>query len=83
MERINYSTNQYGDINYNGRTIHLTQQAYLAGSNERPLYQANASDEDGNEYLVTWMPYDNYQDLMRDGDESDCCDWDDYSVTEI
>ncbi len=83
MNRINYSNNSFGDISYNGRTISLTQQAYLAGSNEAPRYQASAVDADGNEYQVQWIPYDNYQDRMAEDDESACCDWDDYTVVAL
>lgn len=64
----------------NGVVVHLTQQAYLAGTHDAPRYQASAIDDDENEYVVTWMPYANY---MEFDDESDCCDWDDYEVRAI
>ena len=77
--KITYSNNQFGDITLaNGVTISLTQQAYLSGTNDAPRYEARAVDADGNEYTVTWTPYENFMELE---DESDCCDWDDYEVT--
>jgi hypothetical protein len=75
---ITYSANEFGDITLeNGVSISLTQQAYLAGTSENPQYQAAAVDADGNGYLVMWTPYGNF---MEFDDESDCCDWDKYTV---
>lgn len=77
--RITYSNNQFGDVTLaDGVTISLTQQAYLSGTNEAPIYTARAVDAEGNEYTVTWRPFDNFMELE---DESDCCDWDVYEVT--
>jgi len=59
---------------YNGKQITLTQQAYLTGKYGNAVYKAAAVDDDGNEYMVIWHPYD------RSGkgceDESDACNWD-------
>lgn len=60
-----------------GKLVYLTQQAYLAGTNEDPRYQASAVDADGNDYQVAWTPYENF---MEFEDESDCCDWDKFEV---
>lgn len=80
MSKIVYDKNQFGDINHDGRTIHLTGQAYLAGTVDCPKYLASAEDDDGHTYRLTWTPYDNYQELFANGDESDCCDWDKYTI---
>ena len=66
---------KYGTVNHNGKTLTLTQNAFLDcdGSNtgER-YYSAGAIDADGNEYKVRWEIYDGF-----DGeDEGDACDWD-------
>lgn len=66
-----------------GKLVFMTQQAYLSGSNESPRYEARAVDVDGNDYLVTWIPYDNYQERMAEDDESACCDWDVFSVAAL
>ena len=81
---INYEQNNLGDVTTDaGVVVHLTQQAYLAGSNAKPLYQAAGQDDAGNGYIVTWTPYDNYQELMAEDDESACCDWDIYTVAAV
>ena len=76
-------SNPHGNINHNGRTIPLTQEAYLAGTDDAPRYEAMAEDDAGNTYRVTWTPYENYKELFAAGDESDCCDWSSYTVTPI
>jgi hypothetical protein len=63
-----------------GSLVYLTQQAYLDGTFENPVYRAAAEDAEGNEYNVFWTPVENYMELE---DESDCCDWDDFSVDKI
>lgn len=69
---------KFGTIKMDGgKLVFLTQQAYLAGTNENPRYQAAAIDADGNDYQVTWTPYENF---MEFEDESDCCDWDKFEV---
>lgn len=75
---INYANNEFGDVKHNDRIVHLTQQAYLAGTKDQPVYRANGVDDEGNDYRVTWTPYDNF---MEFDDESDCCDWDKYTVS--
>lgn len=76
---IDYKNNKFGDINHNGKIIHITQDAYLAGTNTEPVYQAAAKSDDGDDYRVTWVPVDNFMDLE---DESECCDWDDFVISE-
>lgn len=72
------------------KKIELTQNAYLTGGeyripdeNGKPTiyvlsdawYQAQAVDEDGNEYTVLWTLADGF-DPLYDDDEGDACDWD-------
>jgi len=61
-------------INHNNTQITLTQEAYLAGTNERPICQANAADADGNEYQVNWAVNKDYMD--QGGELDSACDWD-------
>ena len=66
---------KFGTVNHNGKTLTLTQQAYLHGdgsdTGER-YYRASAIDSDGNEYKVRWEIREGF-----DGeDEGDACDWD-------
>ena len=66
---------RFGTVNHNGKTLTLTQNAFLDcdGSNtgER-YYSAGAVDADGNEYKVRWEIYAGF-----DGeDEGDACNWD-------
>lgn len=64
-------------IKHNNQTLTLSQQAYP--SNDGKTYQASASDKDGNNYLIVW-------DIVCDdtqGDESNACDWDKYTVVAL
>jgi hypothetical protein len=70
-------------IKYNGIILTQTQGAFLDELNGQPVYQAAAVDAEGNLYHVMWKCYDNYQELIAAGDESDACDWDDYSVVPV
>lgn len=61
-----------------GKKITLTEEAYVCGGSLRlglielnAWYQANAEDNDGNEYKVIWQIRHHEAD-----DESDACDWD-------
>ena len=66
---------KYGTIDHNGKTLTLTQQAYLDGDGSNDCegyYSASAVDADGNDYKVRWEIRDGF-----DGeDEGDACDWD-------
>ena len=56
------------------RTVYLTQEAYLAGANEAPHYEAAATDMDGNQYQVRWSILEDY-DPAQDQEDA-ACDWD-------
>ena len=56
------------------RTVYLTQEAYLAGTNESPHYEAAATDMDGNQYMVRWSILEDYDPALDQEDAA--CDWD-------
>ena len=83
-----------GTVEFEGQTLYLTQQAYIdnKGTDGDCVYRATAIDEKGNDYTVTWDAYETdeenecYIDSEGDSmgsydDESNACDWEDYSVT--
>jgi len=45
-----------GTVQHNRKTLYLLQQAYVnnKGTHGDVCYNANAIDEDGNEYYITW-----------------------------
>ena len=59
--------------------IALTQDAYLAGTNECPHYEAHAIDRDLNDYRVIWDVKDGWEEIEN---EDEVCDWDVYEVVE-
>jgi|GEM_PF-2558253 len=57
-----------------GKEITLTQDPFIDGVvGERPIYKAHGTDDQGNEYIVTWNVVDNWENIE---DESEMCDWD-------
>lgn len=82
--------NDNGYFQQDGKEYILTQQAYLAGLNDHPYYQAMAvcaadkEDEDGwqTAYEVRWELLEDYN--AEDMGEDMACDWDEPdSVQEI
>lgn len=61
-------------IEYKGLKLTLDQDAYITGTHEEPYFEAQAHDEQGNEYMVTWYPKSDWDE--SDIDASDACDWD-------
>lgn len=57
--------------------LEYLEQAYLSQerSDGRCEYQATATDERGNIYMVTWLSYDNWDTLIEEGIEDDVCNW--------
>ena len=45
-----------GTVQHNGKTLYLTQQAYVnnEGTDGGVCYNAHAIDEDDNEYYIAW-----------------------------
>jgi hypothetical protein len=68
------AANPLGDVTHNGVTVHLTQQAYACDGGR---YRAHGVDDQGNDYQVTWVAYDNASEIEN---EDEMCDWDDYTV---
>jgi hypothetical protein len=68
------------NIEYKGKTLTLMQDAFLAGGEmDNEHYEAQAKDENGNEYTIFWeITAENFEDLQ---DESDACDWDVFTVS--
>ena len=83
-----YTTNNLGDVTFDGLLIHLTEQAYANnyGTDGGVRYYAHGVTDDGTEYLVAWdttAAWDAEQDAYRaDPDnftssipEDQACDW--------
>jgi hypothetical protein len=71
----------FGTVEHNGKTLTITQQPYITGTSEYSYYQAVAEDDEENEYLVSWeITHENPSEC---DDESNMCDWDDYTITEL
>jgi len=67
--------NKFGTVEYNGKTLWLTQQAYITNNPynlQAVMYEALAVDEGDNEYMVRWLPR---QDWLAEDEES-ACNWD-------
>ena len=65
-------------VDYNGNTLTLIQLPYADSDFTRggkSVYRAKAEDCEGNEYTVTWDTIDDDCE-----DESDACNWDDFTV---
>jgi len=66
--------------NYNGKTIKLTQEPYIAGTNDNAHYEASAVDADDAIYLVSWDIILDDADAADCTDESNMCAWDNPSA---
>ena len=62
------------------KKLTLTQQPYLAGTHDHPIYMASAVDVDGEDYTVTWDlkadhdltdEADAYASITKDGEQLD------------
>ena len=81
----------YGTVEYRGKTLTLTQQAYSQTyCGFEPVYEAHAVDIEGNEYKITWEMSDYFIDCLNNWqedddvlDEGDACDWTQYTVKEL
>ncbi|MBO2943598.1 hypothetical protein JJQ72_06350 [Paenibacillus sp. F411] len=61
-------------IQFENKEITLKQEPYIDGpAGETPIYKAQASDAEGNEYFVTWAAVEGWENIE---DESEMCDWD-------
>jgi hypothetical protein len=76
---VNQGDTAMQTINHNDKTLTLVQQPYISDCGA--FYQAHAKDDDDNTYLVKWAVTNDDPDNCDD--ESDMCDWDVYTVSEI
>jgi len=88
---------QFGTVEFEGKKLYLIQQAYADQKYDYIVYRATAIDEDGNDYLVEWNTVEGWEDhkIGEDGfcivdgcngwceDESNACDWDEYTVKKL
>jgi hypothetical protein len=72
------TTQDYGTVEYNGKTLTITQQPYIdtyfADGDQRAMYFATAEDGE-NEYEIRWEIINEETE-----DESEACDWDIFRV---
>jgi len=85
MKTFSELIKEYGEVEYNGKQIALTQYPWIdnEGINGCVVYRAYAIDDDGNQYQVVWELKEDL--LITDEfpeDESECCNWDVYEVYE-
>jgi len=80
---IDYSSNNNGDITWEGKTIHLTEDAYADNyhgyGDVVVRYYAHGVDDSGTKYLVAWdttEEWDAKDPEDFDGDAENACDWD-------
>ena len=68
-------------IKHNGKTLKLSQTAYIDGVNGQSFYRAAATDDQGNLYKIKWDI--THPDPKRCEDESEMCNWDNFTVEEV
>jgi hypothetical protein len=66
---------EFGTVKYRGKELSLQQQPFLSHRLGKDIYKAWALDEDENEYEVIWDINN-----PEGEDESEACDWEEYSV---
>lgn len=60
--------NEFGTVEYNGKTLWLAQQAYITNNPydlQAVIFEAMAADEEGNEYMVRWLPRQDWLDACE------------------
>lgn len=89
-ERNNPFNKKYEDLGTiyldNGERVFPKTEAFLAGTNEEPLYVAYAVSEEKGEdgepitdFRVTWKVIDGWESIE---DAENHCDWDEFEVVE-
>lgn len=58
-------------VTVGGKTVTLTQDAYIDDRNGAPYYRAHAKDDEGNDYRIHWEITGD----INDPEESNLCDW--------
>jgi len=85
MKTFSELIKEYGEVEYNGKQIALTQYPWIdnEGINGYVVYRSYAIDAEGIQYQVIWELKEDL--LITDEfpeDESECCNWDVYEVYE-
>ena len=85
MKTFSELIKEYGEVEYNGKQIALTQYPWIDndGTSGHVVYRSYAIDAEGNQYQVVWELKEGL--LITDEfpeDESECCNWDVYEVYE-
>lgn len=72
--------NEYGAV-----LVTLDQDAYIdqGGSPAETYYTATATDSVGNKYKIRWEITLSEEDQAECTDESNMCDWDDYTAIDL
>jgi hypothetical protein len=81
MDYGTYDGVDYGTVDYKNKTLTIMQAPYPDNhpyDSDLSVYKAIAHSEDGYEFEVTWSIKDYETD-----DESDACDWEEFSVREL
>lgn len=68
----------FGSVEFEGRDLWLQQEPYADGNHDEPYYSCHACDDAGDDYMIRWPVID-----IDAADESDACDWDDYTVRKL
>lgn len=67
-------------IQYQDKTLTLIEEAHCdVGINVDYQWMAYATDEEENEYIVTWQEKEEFDGV----DCSEACDWDNYEIIEL
>lgn len=94
-ETREYVLRDFGTVAHDGKTLILTEQAYMDnyGTNGAVRYYAHAVDYDGNIYRIAWdttAAWDDECEKAKNGeysgyldDESNACDWDNPAEIEL
>lgn len=65
-------------LNWNGKILTLKDDAFIDGTYDDQYYTAFATDENDNDYKIRWEIIN-----TETENEDECCDWDDFAVTEL
>jgi hypothetical protein len=80
MVTYDIDEDDYGTVEYDGKTLILLQMPYCDDDfrhGHRIVYKAKAKDNEGKEYQIYWRIINENSE-----DELDACDWEDYAVYE-
>ena len=81
MDHGTYDGVDYGTVDYKNKTLKIMQLPYadsIGHSCDREVYRAIAEDEQGEEFEIIWDVINPERE-----DQSECCDWSEFSVRKI